>query len=97
MLVLVTAQDASFVSPDSGKKHKVFADTITVNVPIEMTRGAKFIACLYPQIIAGGYNTPILPIGIDKYGYLKQLNYCCRPQNSTSLHPIGPCYSSSYV
>src|SRR2546425_301642 len=44
MLVLITAQDASFVSPDEGKKCNVFADTITIKVPSEMTKGAYSIS-----------------------------------------------------
>src|SRR5437667_9526714 len=44
MLVLVTAQDSSFVSPGEGKKCNVFADTITIKVPSEMTGGAYSIS-----------------------------------------------------
>jgi mannose-6-phosphate isomerase-like protein (cupin superfamily) len=44
MTVLVTAQDPSFVPPDEGKKYNVFADTITVKVPSEMTGGAYSIS-----------------------------------------------------
>src|SRR2546430_17723558 len=40
----MTAQDASFVSPGEGKKCNVFADTITIKVPSEMTRGAYSIS-----------------------------------------------------
>ncbi len=36
--------DASFVSPDEGKKCNVFADTITIKVTSEMTKGAYSIS-----------------------------------------------------
>jgi len=41
---LITAQDASFVSLGEGKKCNVFADTITIKVPSEMTGGAYSIS-----------------------------------------------------
>jgi mannose-6-phosphate isomerase-like protein (cupin superfamily) len=41
---VTTALDASFVSPDGGKKCNVFADTITIKVPSEMTKGAYSIS-----------------------------------------------------
>jgi uncharacterized cupin superfamily protein len=44
MLILETAHDGSFVSPNDGKKYTVFADTITVKVPGEMTNGAYSIS-----------------------------------------------------
>src|SRR5437667_11966480 len=44
MLVLITAQAASFVSSGEGKKCNVFADTITIKVPSEMTGGEYSIS-----------------------------------------------------
>ena len=44
MLTLGTAHDGSFVSPNEGKKYNVFADTVTVKVPSEMTNGAYSIS-----------------------------------------------------
>jgi quercetin dioxygenase-like cupin family protein len=41
---LMTAKDASFVSPDGGKKCNVFADTITIKITSEMTKGAYSIS-----------------------------------------------------
>jgi quercetin dioxygenase-like cupin family protein len=44
MLALTTALDASLVSPDEGKKCNVFADTITIKISSEMTKGAYSIS-----------------------------------------------------
>jgi quercetin dioxygenase-like cupin family protein len=44
LVVLATAQDASLVSPDEGKKCNVFADTITVKISSGMTKGAYSIS-----------------------------------------------------
>jgi len=52
---LITAQDASFVLPDEGKKCKVFADTITIKVPSEMTKGAYSIS---EDVTPPGQGTP---------------------------------------
>src|SRR5438093_7535225 len=41
---MITSQDASFVSQREGKKCNVFADTITIKVPSEMTGGAYSIS-----------------------------------------------------
>ena len=41
---MTTAQDASFVSPNEGKKCNVFTDMITIKVPSEMTKGAYSIS-----------------------------------------------------
>ena len=40
---MITAKDASFVSPNEGKKCNVFADTITIKISSEMTKGAYSI------------------------------------------------------
>ena len=41
---MTTALDASLVSPDEGKKCNVFADTITIKISSEMTKGAYSIS-----------------------------------------------------
>jgi quercetin dioxygenase-like cupin family protein len=41
---MTTDLPASFVSPDEGKKCNVFADTITIKVPGEMTNGAYSVS-----------------------------------------------------
>jgi len=53
---LITAQDASFVSPGEGKKCNVFADTITIKVPSEMTGGAYSIS---EDVTPAGQGAPL--------------------------------------
>jgi mannose-6-phosphate isomerase-like protein (cupin superfamily) len=41
---LTAAFDVSFVLPDGGKKCNVFADTITIKIPSQMTNGAYSVS-----------------------------------------------------
>jgi hypothetical protein len=41
---MTTVVDASFLSPNEGKKCDVFADSITIKVPSEMTNGTYSIS-----------------------------------------------------
>jgi mannose-6-phosphate isomerase-like protein (cupin superfamily) len=53
---LETAHDGSFVSPNDGKKCNVFADTVTVKVPSEMTNGAYSIS---EDVTPAGQGAPL--------------------------------------
>jgi quercetin dioxygenase-like cupin family protein len=56
LVVLAAHQNASFVLPNEGKKCNVFADTITVKIPSEMTNGAYSIS---EDVTPSGQGAPL--------------------------------------